>query len=114
MTQNRNKLIELFIGNISNSVVHIILEKAIEKEKGYLADKYRKESVNSFELAKKYREKINPIISPLPEKDFLYIKNKIIVKVKAELRVRILKGYDNLNLDIVEQEVNKFLRDMNI
>ena len=32
MIQNRNKLIELFIGNLSNAVVHKILEKAIENE----------------------------------------------------------------------------------
>lgn len=31
MPQNRNKLIELFIGNIVNAIVHDILEKAIDK-----------------------------------------------------------------------------------
>ena len=56
MVQNRNKLIELFLGNVSNAVVHEILQKAIEKEQ--IADKYRKELKNSFELAKKYREKL--------------------------------------------------------
>ena len=32
MPQNRNQLIELFIGNITNAIVHRILEKAIGKE----------------------------------------------------------------------------------
>jgi hypothetical protein len=35
MTKNRKKLIELFIGNLSNSVVHEILERAAN-EKGHL------------------------------------------------------------------------------
>ena len=32
MTQNRNKLIDLFIGNIANAVVHKILEQAVDDE----------------------------------------------------------------------------------
>ena len=32
MPKNRNQLIELFIGNIANSIVHRILEKAIDKQ----------------------------------------------------------------------------------
>ena len=59
MPQNRNQLIELFTGNITNAIVHRILEKAIDKQE--IADKYRKELITSFEVAKKYREKINPI-----------------------------------------------------
>ena len=31
MTQNRNQLIQLFVGNIYNAIVHEILEKAIDK-----------------------------------------------------------------------------------
>lgn len=109
MVQNRNRLIELFIGNISNSVVHRILEKAIDNEE--LTDKYRKELITSFEIAKRYRERINPIHTPLPEKDISYIKDKIIKRVKAELRTRISKGYENINLDVIEEEVDKVLRD---
>ena len=41
MTQNRNKFIEIFIGNISNAIVHEILEKSIKQD--FLVDKYRKE-----------------------------------------------------------------------
>ena len=52
MVQNRNKLIELFIGNASNSIVHRILEKAIAKERNEeISDKYRKELITSFEIA---------------------------------------------------------------
>ena len=32
MTQNRNKLINLLVGNVSNSIVHEILEKATKNE----------------------------------------------------------------------------------
>jgi len=51
MAQNRNKLIELFIGNISNSIIHKILEIAVSRE--FVADKYRKELIASPELAKR-------------------------------------------------------------
>jgi len=47
MPQNRNQLIELFIGNITNAIVHRILERAIDKEE--IADKYRKELVKNLE-----------------------------------------------------------------
>ncbi|MEK6926757.1 MAG: hypothetical protein AABW50_05775 [Nanoarchaeota archaeon] len=114
MVQNRNKLIDIFIGNMINSIVHIILERAIKKDKEYLADKYRKELITSFEIAKSYREKINPIKVPLPEKDAFYIKNKIVKRVKAELKIRILKGYENINLNEIENEVGKALKELNI
>ena len=58
MTQNRKKLISLLIGNLTNAIVHEILELSINKEE--LISKYRKELVTSFQIAKKYREKINP------------------------------------------------------
>ena len=61
MTQNRNKLIALFIGNISNAVVHKILEEAVEDE--VIRKYYDKELLNSIEIAKRYREKINPILT---------------------------------------------------
>ena len=44
MTQNRNKLVELFISNISNTVTHRILESAINQEE--IANWYRKEVIN--------------------------------------------------------------------
>jgi len=55
MVQNRNRLIELFIGNITNSVIHKILEKAINDED--ISNRYEKELINSLEIAKKYRGK---------------------------------------------------------
>ena len=112
MVQNRNKLIELFIGNISNSIIHQILEIAVIKE--LVADKYRKELITSFELAKRYRKKINPVNRPLKDKDVLYIRAKIINKVRAELIARISKGYKNINLNLVESLVDKSLIKMNI
>ena len=112
MVQNRNKLIDLFIGNIANVVVHEILERAVSKE--LLADKYRKELVASFEVAKHYREKINPTNRPLPEKDVLYIKEKIVHRVKAELMTRISKGYKNIDLNLIEDLVYRVLKNTNI
>ncbi|MBS3099702.1 hypothetical protein J4463_00605 [Candidatus Pacearchaeota archaeon] len=100
MAQNRNKLIELFISNISNSIVHEILEKSMIGE--IISDKYRRELTASFEIAKRYREKINPSATPFPETDIVYIKSKIINRVMAELNTRISKGYKNIDLDLVE------------
>jgi len=114
MTQNRNKLIDIFIGNLTNSVVHTILEKAVKEDKDYLADKYRKEFITSLEIAKRYRDKINPANIPLPEKDISFIKEKIIRKVKAELRIRISRGYQEINLNEIDKEVNEALKKTHI
>ena len=65
-------------------------------------------------MAKKYREKINPINAPLPEKDIDYIKNKIISKVRAELTIRISKGYDNIDLGLVEEFVEEALKNTKV
>lgn len=112
MAQNRKKLIDLFIGNISNSVVHKILEKAIDNDE--IINKYIKEQNISLDIAKKYREKINPIRTLLLNKDAAYIRNKTVSKVKAELTLRISKGYKNINLDLAETVVDKALKDLNV
>ncbi len=112
MAHNRSKLIELFIGNISNAVVHDVLERAVSNE--LMADKYRKELTASFEIAKKYREKINPLNRHLPEKDIDYIRIKIVNKVKAELTIRISKGYKNIDLPLIDLLVDKVLRDTKV
>ena len=112
MSQNRNKLISLLIGNITNAIVHTILEKATEQEE--LLNKYNKELLNSFEIAKKYREKINPLNPPFPSKDIEFIKEKIIKRVKAELNLRISKGYKNIDLGLIESALNDFLKRMKI
>ncbi len=105
--KNSNKLIELFIGNIANAIVHSILELAIGAE--LVADKYRKELASSFEIAKRYREKINPINRSLPNEDVTYIRGRIIARVKSELITRISKGYENINLELIESLTDKAL-----
>ena len=112
MVQNRNKLIELFISNISNAIVHEILELAVINE--LVADKYRKEFITSLEVAKKYREKINPVNKPLPRKDLEYIRAKIINRVRAELAIRISKGYKNIDLSHIETLTDNALKDADI
>lgn len=62
MPQNRNKLIDLFIGNISIAVIHEILIEAIKSKE--IADYYQKEAENAINISKKYREKINPVNTP--------------------------------------------------
>ena len=112
MTQNRSKLIDLFIGNLSSAIVHKMLNQAIVDE--ILRKYYNKELLNSLNIAKNYREKIHPLHSALPEKDIEYIKNKLINKVNNELKLRISKGYKNINLDLVEGVVNQMLVDMKV
>jgi len=112
MAQNRNKLIELFISNLANSIVHEILERAIDREE--IADKYRKEIKNSFEVSKTYRNKINPINSPLPAGDSLFIKNRIKKRVERELNLRISKGYKNIDLSLVDKEIEGYLKKLEV
>jgi len=112
MVQNRNKLIDLFIGNAANSIVHKVLEIAIENSE--IANKYNKELITSRDLAKKYREKINPKDSPLIERDIEYIKSRIINKIRAELLLRISNGYKNINLNLIDGFVDNFLKEMKI
>lgn len=108
MVQNRKKLIDLFIGNIANSIIHKILEKAIENKE--ISRRYGKELTTSQEIAKRYREKINPVNSKLPDRDIDYIKERIAKKVRAELLIRIKKGYKNISLDLVEGSVDEALQ----
>lgn len=111
---NRNKLIEAFIGNISTAVLHKILERAIADKKPEFEEKYVKEFKNSWEIAKSYREKINPKNLPLPDRDIEEIKRKIITRVNAELRIREKRGYENLDFSIVEESVEQALREMKV
>ena len=112
MVQNRNKLIELFIGNISNAIVHEILGKAINDDN--VRNHYDIEQKVSFDKARSYREKINPVNVVLPDKDIDYIKDKIIRKVKLELQLRASKGYENINFDLVEITAENALKDMDV
>ena len=113
MAQNRNKIIGLFIGNLVNAVLHRILEKAIF-DNPEIAIKYRKETRNSWDIAKDYREKINPKTEGLLARDAEEIRNKTISRIKSELAIRIAKGYKNLNLDVVEKEVDDALQEMKV
>jgi hypothetical protein len=112
IVQNRNKLIEKLIGNLTNAIVHAILEKASGSEE--LAKGYHKESGESLNQAKQYRNKINPISNSLPERDIDYIKTKLINKIKAKLTTRINEGYKNIDLNLVDELVDKHLKQMNV
>lgn len=109
---NRNKLIEIFTSNLANAVVHQILEKAIN-EQVYI-DKYRNEFKNSWQEAKKYREKINPPDRSLPFHDIGEIKEKVIRKVNSELNIRVSKNYKNIDFSLVEKLVDDALREQKI
>src|SRR3989338_4285012 len=110
MVQIRSKLIELFIGNLSNAVVHKLLERAVSKE--FIADKYRKELLTSFNIAKRYREKINPVDRVLSVDDANGIRNKIIARVRTELMIRISKGYSGIELSLVEEYPDNMLKEL--
>ena len=110
-TQNRKKLIDLFIGNLSNVVVHQISLEATDNLE--IASKYEKELETSLEIARKYRKKINPRNSNLFEKDLQYIKTKVKNKAISELKKRILKGYKNIDLNLVEVYIERILKEIN-
>lgn len=111
MTQNKGKIIDLFIGNLSNAIVHSILEKAINREE--LAEKYRKELISSFEIAKHYRKRLNPLDKPLLH-DKEEIREKIQKKVTSELKLRISKGYQNIDLSVVNGEIERVLKKLHV
>ena len=71
---NRNKLINTFIGNISNVIAHEILKIAIDDET--IRSRYIKESATSMKTALNYRNKINPVNSKLQDEDVNYIKDQ--------------------------------------
>lgn len=112
MAQNRNKLIDLFIGNVSNAVLHRILEQSVEDEN--LSRYYGKEVLDSVKIAKKYREKINPVSEMLPRKDSENIRNIVIDRVNNKLKARIEKGYKNIDFASVEKVVEKLLSEMKV
>lgn|SRR3989338_2848679 len=109
---NRNKLLSLFVSNLSNVVVHRILEKAIDEPE--IISVYEKEVKNSLEIAKKYREKINPINKILPLHDTKEVRETIISRVKSELNLRIARGYENIDLNLVEKFVDDCLKELKV
>ncbi|HII16187.1 MAG TPA: hypothetical protein HA362_07835 [Nanoarchaeota archaeon] len=106
--QNKGKLVRIFIGNVANAVVHEILENAIEEQS--LRSHYGKEMQNSFLLAKRYRKKLNPGGKPLPDKESADIKAKIMKKAVNELKLRIKKGYTNIDVDSADKIAEKLLK----
>jgi hypothetical protein len=110
--KNRNQLIDAFISNISNAIIHKILETAIDMPD--ITEKYVKEVKNSWEIAKNYREKINPANRSLPFHDIEEIKRKVISNVNSELKLRIDKGYKNINLALVEEFIDKDLKELGV
>jgi len=108
MPGNRKKLIELFIGNISNAIAHeIILACVNEKE---VASYYQEEVDNSMRISRAYREKINPVDRTFSKEDIEYIRNKISSRVMAELVSRVSKGY-KIDFTLIDAFVEKSLKD---
>ncbi|MBS3079364.1 hypothetical protein J4218_04535 [Candidatus Pacearchaeota archaeon] len=112
MAQNRNQLIQLFVGNIYNAIVHSILEKAIDKEE--IKEKYDKELKSSFAKAEIYRAKINPINNAFPTNDAEELRKIIINRVNRELKNRELRGYKNIDFSLVEILVEDYFKKLNI
>ena len=75
---NRNKLVENFIGNLSNAIVHEIFKRAVDDNT--IRSRYLKELNTSMKTALEYRNKINPINSKLQGKDINYIKDNEMIK----------------------------------
>lgn len=112
MSHNRNKLIILLIGNLTNAVVHQVLEKSVKEE--IIRKYYDKESLHSLEIAKRYREQINPLQRGLPDIDVREIKEEIMRKARKELLLRVSKGYHGIELEVIESILEGLLRELNI
>ena len=86
MPQNRKRLIELFIGNLSNAIVHQICLEATDKKE--IAFKYKKELETSFKELKKSGEikAIQTDITNVEEVENLIkqIKAKTIIEPKND------------------------------
>ena len=109
---NKNRVVNLFVSNLANVIVHKVLEIAIDRPE--IASVYTKEVKNSLQIAKNYREKINPLDKVLPIEYARDIRDKIITKVKAELNSRIRKGYTNISISLVETFVDASLKELGI
>jgi hypothetical protein len=110
--QNKKKITQHLIGNPSNAIVHKILENVMKDL--FISQKYEKEILNSFEVAKSYRSKLNPVDSGINKSEFERIKKDISVRVRKEIELRIAKGYKNLeNIDI-EKEVLDFMNKLKL
>ena len=46
---------------------------------------------------------------PLPEKDIEHIKERVIKKAKAELIIRMSKGYENIDICLIESVLDNIL-----
>ncbi len=112
MSHNRNKLITLLIGNLTNAVVHQVLEKSVKED--ILRNYYDKESLHSLEIAQRYREQINPIQRALPDIDVETIKEEIMKRARNELLLRISKGYRGIELEALESILEKSLEELKI
>lgn len=112
MVHNRNKLLILLIGNLANAVVHKVLEEATKEE--ILRKRYDKESLVSYEVAKRYREQINPLQRCLSEKDAEEIKEEVMRRARQELQTRISKGYRDIDIALVEPVLQKLMKELKI
>lgn len=50
----------------------------------------------------------------MPIKDNEKIRESVINKSKSELNLRISKGYENIDLSLVEKFVDELLKDLNL
>jgi len=105
VAKNRKRTINTFIGNISNTIVHHILEEAIESKE--IKSRYKKERSASYHISERNRKCINPKNAPLKDHDF--IRKRITCKVRSELILKIDKGYSNIDLDRVDEFVDMYL-----
>ena len=79
MVQNKPRLIKLMVGNLCNCIVHEILSKAIDDE--LIRKHYNKELSISFDIASRYRKKINTVNRTLPESEEIKLRIQSILMI---------------------------------
>ena len=68
----------------------------------------------SIEIAKKYREKVNPVEVHLFDKDREKIRKRVKNIVENELKLRISKGYKGIKLELIDAIIDKKLGEFKI
>lgn len=110
MTQNRNKVLSLMTGSLSNAIVHSILELSCDETA--LKEKYKKEASDSFQIALKFRNRINPLFRLLPQRSLIEIR--VARRVEAELNNRIKRGYVGVDMTLVRTQIEEYFRELRI
>lgn len=65
-----------------------------------------------YEIAKRYREQINPMSRPFSKEDTEAIKEEIGRRVRNELQIRVSKGYKGIYFELIGPVTENLLKEL--